>query len=91
MPRRRWVVAGHVQGVWFRESTRRHVEDLGGLRGWVRNLPDGRVEVGAEGAADRIEALRAFLSDGPDLACVEWVTEVSNPPEFESVGFRITV
>ena len=90
MPRRHWVVAGRVQGVWFRESTRRHVEELGGLRGWVRNLPDGRVEVVAEGQADRLEALRVFLSQGPDLACVEGVTEMSSPPEFIGTGFRIT-
>ena len=90
MPRRQWVVAGRVQGVWFRESTRRHVEALGGIRGWVRNLSDGRVEVVAEGAADRLESLRAFLSEGPDLAAVEGVTEMPDPPELELDDFRIT-
>ena len=90
MPRRHWVVAGRVQGGWFRESTRRHVEALGGLRGWVRNLEDGRVEVMAEGELNRLEDLRNFLTQGPDLACVERVTEMPVPPELEGDGFRIT-
>lgn len=90
MSRRHWLVEGRVQGVWFRESTRREAERLGGLRGWVRNLSDGRVEVLAEGAPNRLDALRAFLSEGPDLARVEQVTELPDPPELEADGFRIT-
>ncbi len=42
------IIKGRVQGVWFRESTRREAVSLG-IKGWVRNLPDGTVEVLAEG------------------------------------------
>ena len=64
------VVSGRVQGVWFRESTRRRAEELG-VAGWVRNLPDGRVEACFEGAAAAVEAAVAFVRDGPPLARVD--------------------
>jgi DNA ligase D-like protein (predicted 3'-phosphoesterase) len=57
-------VAGTVQGVGFREATRRLAEQLGVL-GWVRNGEDGTVEVHAEGPPSAVEALVAFLEDGP--------------------------
>ena len=88
--RRHWFVEGRVQGVWFRESTRREVERLGGIAGWVKNLPDGRVEVCAEGPEDRVDALAAFLAEGPDLARVDRVTESPDCPEGSWAGFRIT-
>lgn len=68
--RTRVVVSGRVQGVWFRESTRRRAEELG-LAGWVRNLPDGRVEALFEGPADAVEAALAFVRQGPPLARVD--------------------
>jgi acylphosphatase len=46
--RRRVVVTGRVQGVWFRESCRREADSLG-VAGWVRNRPDGAVEAAFEG------------------------------------------
>lgn len=79
-----------MQGVWFRESTRREAERLGSLVGWVRNLPDGRVEVVAEGPEDRLDGLASFLASGPDLAAVERLTETPDCPEGPLVGFRIT-
>ena len=87
--RRHWLVEGRVQGVWFRESTRREAERLGEIAGWVRNLPDGRVEVLAEGPSDRLESLGLFLAEGPDLARVKRVTESSGFAEGPLVGFRI--
>ena len=87
--RRHWFVEGRVQGVWFRESTRREAERLGEIAGWVRNLPDGRVEVLAEGPSDRLESLHFFLAKGPDLARVKRVTESSGSAEGPLVGFRI--
>jgi acylphosphatase len=63
-------VSGRVQGVWFRESTRRRAEELG-VVGWVRNLPDGRVEALFEGAATAVAAAVEFVRRGPPLARVE--------------------
>jgi acylphosphatase len=66
----RAVVSGRVQGVWFRDSTRREAERLG-VRGWVRNLASGGVEIHAEGGAEAVEALVAWARGGPPRAEVE--------------------
>jgi len=68
----RAVVSGRVQGVWFRESTRRAAEELE-LSGWVRNCRDGTVEVEFEGPADRVGAALEFVRQGPPLARVAGV------------------
>jgi DNA ligase D-like protein (predicted 3'-phosphoesterase) len=60
----RAVIAGTVQGVGFREAVRRRALALGAM-GWVRNEEDGTVAVHAEGSADAVEALGAFLRKGP--------------------------
>ncbi len=65
-------VAGRVQGVWFRQTTADRARELG-VGGWVRNLPDGRVELLAEGSRDQIEALLEFTRVGPPLARVQAV------------------
>jgi acylphosphatase len=70
---RRFVVSGKVQGVFFRASTVRIAGQLK-LRGFARNLPDGRVEVLAVGDAASLEALTAWLQTGPPLARVTGVT-----------------
>jgi acylphosphatase len=70
--RARVIVSGRVQGVWFRESTRRRASELG-LSGWVRNLPDGRVEAEFEGEADAVEAALGFVAEGPTHARVDSV------------------
>ncbi|QJD31006.1 acylphosphatase [Methylococcus geothermalis] len=62
-------VAGRVQGVWYRASAARKASELG-LTGWVRNLPDGRVELVAEGDVATVEALLAWCRRGPPLARV---------------------
>jgi DNA ligase D-like protein (predicted 3'-phosphoesterase) len=69
----RAVVTGTVQGVGFREGTRRRGRELG-LMGWVRNAEDSSVEVHAEGPATAIEALTSFLREGPRGAAVTDVT-----------------
>jgi acylphosphatase len=71
---RRWVVVGQVQGVGFRYFARQTAQALG-VRGWVRNLPDGYVEVQAAGAPDRLECLKAELLRGPRGSRVEDVEE----------------
>ena len=66
---RRFWVSGRVQGVWFRASTRAQAISLG-LTGQAINLPDGRVEVIACGEDTALDALAAWLWQGPELAQV---------------------
>ncbi|MEJ2789956.1 MULTISPECIES: acylphosphatase [unclassified Pseudoxanthomonas] len=68
----RFLVSGKVQGVFFRASTRERALDLG-LAGRATNLPDGRVEVIAQGDATALDALEAWLHQGPSAARVESV------------------
>jgi acylphosphatase len=72
-------VRGRVQGVGFRAATLREARGLG-LRGWVRNLPDGAVEVVAEGPRADLDALVAFLWRGPRGAHVSHVDTFVDPP-----------
>ena len=65
----RAVVRGRVQGVGFRASTEETARALG-LGGWVRNMPDGAVEVEAEGPEDALRELEQFLRRGPRMARV---------------------
>jgi DNA ligase D-like protein (predicted 3'-phosphoesterase) len=65
----RVVLSGNVQGVGFREATRRRALELG-VKGWVRNASDGTVSVHAEGGSVAIEELIAFLCEGPSGAQV---------------------
>jgi len=67
---RRYLVRGRVQGVGFRWHTRAEAQELA-LAGWVRNLPDGRVELQARGPEPRMALLEAFLREGPPLARVD--------------------
>lgn len=71
---RRFLVSGRVQGVWFRESTRREAVKLN-LVGRATNLPDGRVEVVAAGRESDLNALASWLQCGPRLARVDRVSE----------------
>jgi acylphosphatase len=78
--RQRVVVSGRVQGVFFRESTRREAERRG-VAGWVCNRADGAVEAVFEGEASGVEALVEFCSSGPRGASVENVDVRGEPPE----------
>lgn len=68
----RFLVSGKVQGVFFRASTRDRALDLK-LSGRATNLPDGRVEVIAEGDATALDALETWLQHGPPMAHVDRV------------------
>ena len=80
-----FTVAGRVQGVWFRASTREQATGLG-LLGRADNLPDGRVRVIACGEFAALEALERWLWQGPPLARVDSV-EVSDAAEQVFDGF----
>ena len=82
-------VIGRVQGVWFRESTRREAERIGGLTGFVRNAPDGSVELVVEGTADSCELLLAWCRGGPDLARVDGVQVTWADPGGEYERFEV--
>jgi acylphosphatase len=62
--RKRVVVSGRVQGVFFRDTTRRRAEGAG-VAGWVRNTPDGTVEAVFEGDPEAVEQLVEFARRGP--------------------------
>jgi acylphosphatase len=87
---RLYRVFGKVQGVFFRRSAQLEAKRLG-LRGYARNLPDGSVEVLAQGAVPALDDLRVWLHRGPRGAGVETVQEIeageraaaSLPAEFE--------
>jgi acylphosphatase len=81
------VVHGHVQGVFFREATRRRAAERG-VAGWVRNNPDGSVEAAFEGEPDAVESLVRFAHDGPRGALVERVDVLEEEPEGLS-GFGV--
>jgi acylphosphatase len=76
----RCVVAGHVQGVFFRASAREEALRLG-LSGHARNLPDGRVEVLACGSPESVNAMRDWLRHGPPSATVTGVACESVEPQ----------
>ena len=71
-------ISGRVQGVWFRASTREEARRRG-LDGWVRNLPDGRVEAVFEGEEAALEGMLAWCRLGPPGARVDEVATVHSP------------
>lgn len=86
--RRDVIVFGHVQGVYFRDSTRKQAERLG-VDGWVRNRSDGTVEAALEGEATAVEAMLDFCRRGPERAVVQRI-EVNAGVAPESLrGFTI--
>lgn len=77
---RHFLVSGQVQGVFFRAATEAAARRLG-LTGWVRNLRDGRVELIACGAEDRLVELEQWLWQGPPRARVTQVEAGEAPPQ----------
>jgi acylphosphatase len=85
---RRFVVRGRVQGVGFRWFVEREAQTLG-IAGWVRNKPDGSVEVLAMGTHEQLSGLRARLQEGPRAARVDGVEESEARPVSGLNTFRI--
>lgn len=77
---RRVVVSGDVQGVFFRDSTRREA-NAAGVTGWVRNREDGRVEAFFEGTPDAVARLVRWCHNGPRHATVDDVQVSEAEPE----------
>lgn len=83
---RRFSVTGRVQGVFFRDSTRREALRLG-LTGYAINLDDGSVDVVASGDPSAVRALESWLREGPRMASVSAVIEQEAPKEdFDQFG-----
>jgi acylphosphatase len=78
--RRHLWVSGRVQGVWYRGSCADRARALG-VSGWARNLPDGRVEVVAEGDGEAVDQLVEWCREGPPHALVAEVEVRSEAPE----------
>ena len=86
--RRRVLVSGRVQGVFFRDSARRRAVEAG-IAGSARNLQDGRVEIVLEGDADAVAAMIEWCRQGPDYARVEDIEVTEEEPQ-NLQGFAIT-
>jgi len=81
-------VSGRVQGVFFRYYTQERAKSLG-LTGWVRNLPDGRVEAVFEGEKEKIERIVEWMKKGPPLAKVEKIDVIWEEFKDEFGDFEI--
>ena len=81
-------VSGRVQGVAFRDATRQKAEELG-LAGWVKNLPDGRVEAVFEGHPDTVQEMVEWCESGPSLADVEDLELEYGEPQENLEGFEV--
>lgn len=81
-------VEGRVQGVFFRDYTQRQARNLK-LKGWVRNLPDGSVEIIISGSEPHVEAMIDWLHEGSPLAVVSAVNVDEILPTEKLAGFEI--
>lgn len=84
MKKVRTIVAGRVQGVWYRARTRDKAVGLG-VTGFVRNLPDGTVEIVAQGDDNQVDALMDWARQGPPMAEVSGL-RISEVPEDEELA-----
>ena len=82
------LISGKVQGVWFRANTKEKARQLN-IKGWVRNLPDGRVEAVFQGEKEMVEEMIKWCYKGPPLAEVENVEVEWKEPEEEFEDFSI--
>lgn len=82
------TVSGRVQGVGFRVSTEWQARALR-LTGWVRNLPDGRVEFFAQGPSDRVAEFAGWLEVGPRAARPDAIHLSPVPPDASLTTFHV--
>lgn len=88
MVNRSFLISGRVQGVFFRENTKKESVKLG-LQGSAMNLSDGTVKVCLRGEINQIDLLERWLHVGPELAKVESVIEVDIDQQLELNGFKV--
>jgi len=81
-------VEGRVQGVFFRDSTRREAQNLG-LTGWVRNMPDGTVETVFQGKAENLQKMKNWLKEGSPHSLVANVSFKEIDDDTNYSDFRI--
>lgn len=81
-------VTGRVQGVFFRYAAKRKASNLG-VFGWVKNLPDGRVEAVLEGKEDAVEKMATWMKVGPPVAKVDKVIKTNEGFKDEFQTFTI--
>jgi len=81
-------VSGRVQGVFYRQNAQRIAHSLG-VRGWIRNLDDGRVEAIVEGPEKAVREMLEWMRHGPPLARVDRVEVVTEEYKGEFIDFRI--
>lgn len=84
---RRFIITGHVQGVFFRAGARERAVSLG-IAGWARNNANGSFEIHAEGSADALQDLERWCARGPEAARVAGV-EVRETPMQGCMGFAV--
>ena len=84
----RLIIEGRVQGVWFRESTRKEAVSLG-VYGWVKNRSDGTVEALIEGPEQKVKKLVQWCRKGPPYAQVTRVHETQEEWEDEFSSFDV--
>ena len=82
------LISGRVQGVCFRAETCRMARTLG-VAGWVRNLPDGRVEAVFEGPDDAVREISQWCRSGPPGALVTAIDQQAETPRQETAAFQI--
>ena len=90
MVARRYFISGDVQGVGFRYFVLRQAQRLPGVKGFVRNLRDGRVEAYAEGQEEQIKELESSLRKGPRGSTVDRVETHEETPGGQYQDFKIT-
>lgn len=90
MDKKRWkmTISGKVQGVYYRASTEEEAKRLG-LCGYARNLPDGRVEVIAEGSPEELRQLHQWCLEGPPAAKVTGIEVEEQKANGEFSGFGV--
>jgi len=81
-------IDGRVQGVYYRATTQKQAQEMG-LKGWVRNLPDGRVEAWLQGEPEVVSRMVIWCYDGPPWARVDSIDTEDVAPDEALSGFRV--